>query len=172
MRTTTGRPALLVAVVVIVMIVQISVLPLAAPGVVTPNLCLIMVVAVGLARGARAAMPLGFGLGLVVDLAPSADHVVGRWALGLVLAGYVAGHARRGAAATVAMTAVTIAVCSLVASMTFTLTGLVVGDLGVEGAGLLRGLGLSMLWDVLLLPLAFLVGRRLLGPRERRAVLV
>ena len=38
---------------------------------------------------------LGFAAGLLLDLAPPADHVAGRWALALVLVGYLAGRVRQ-----------------------------------------------------------------------------
>ena len=37
---------------------------------------------------------LGFVAGVLLDLAPPADHVAGRWALALVVVGYVAGRMR------------------------------------------------------------------------------
>ena len=40
-------------------------------------------------------MLVGFAAGLALDLAPPADHLAGRWALALVVVGYVAGRARR-----------------------------------------------------------------------------
>ena len=40
---------------------------------------------------------LGFVAGLAIDLAPPADHVAGRWALALVVVGYLAGRVRQDA---------------------------------------------------------------------------
>ena len=64
------------------------------PGVV-PNLCLLLVVGVALVRGSEFAMVLGFVAGLLLDLAPPADHLAGRWALALIVVGYVAGRVRQ-----------------------------------------------------------------------------
>ena len=61
---------------------------------VVPNLCLLVVVAAALVRGPEQAAVLGFVAGLLLDLAPPADHVAGRWALALVVVGYVAGRMR------------------------------------------------------------------------------
>ena len=56
-------------------------------------------------------MVLGFGGGLLLDLVPPADHVAGRWALALLVAGYLSGRVggrlstagpRHGAVATLA----------------------------------------------------------------------
>ena len=52
-----------------------------------------------LVRGPQFAAVLGFFAGLLLDLAPPADHVAGRWALALVVVGYVAGRMRQDARA-------------------------------------------------------------------------
>src|SRR3712207_8470374 len=59
---------------------------------VVPNLALLVVVAVAVARGPEVAAPLGFLGGLLLDLTPPADHVLGRWALALVVPPYVPGR--------------------------------------------------------------------------------
>ena len=64
-----------------------------------PNLALLVVVAAALVRGPEFAAVLGFAAGLAVDLAPPADRVAGRWALALVVVGYLAGRVRREAGA-------------------------------------------------------------------------
>ena len=64
---------------------------LAVQGVV-PDLVLLVVVAAGLAYGSELGLVLGFGAGLLLDLAPPADHYAGRWALALMVVGYVAGR--------------------------------------------------------------------------------
>src|SRR3954453_8491046 len=64
---------------------------------VVPNLVLLVVVGVAIARGPEVAAPLGFLGGLLLDLVPPADHVAGRWALSLVVAAYVAGRGRQDA---------------------------------------------------------------------------
>ena len=71
---------------------QVSVFPHLAWRGVVPDLVLLVVVRVGLRVGSEFAMVLGFGGGLLLDLAPPADHVVGRWALALVVVGLVAGR--------------------------------------------------------------------------------
>jgi cell shape-determining protein MreD len=84
------RPFVLAVVVVAAVVLQVSVFhafsALSYDGVV-PNLALLVVVAAGLVRGPELAALLGFVGGLAIDLAPPADHIAGRWALGLVVAG-------------------------------------------------------------------------------------
>jgi rod shape-determining protein MreD len=71
-----------------VQLVALSRLPL--PGV-APDLVLVAVVAVALTCGSLTGGVCGFAAGLAMDVAPPADHVVGRGALVLCLVGYAAG---------------------------------------------------------------------------------
>jgi rod shape-determining protein MreD len=56
-----------------------------------PDLVLAVVAAVALAHGATHGAIAGFAGGVLLDLAPPADHPVGLWALALTLVGYVVG---------------------------------------------------------------------------------
>ena len=80
---------------------QVAVFPHLAWEGIVPNFCLLVVVAAALVRGPAFAATLGFFAGLLLDLAPPADHVAGRWALALVLVGYVAGLMRQDTRPTV-----------------------------------------------------------------------
>lgn len=73
-------------------VAQLSVLPQLGLPLATPALVLIVVAAVGCARGAAAGATAGFAGGLLLDLAPPADHPAGQWALVLTLVGYLAGR--------------------------------------------------------------------------------
>ena len=88
---------------------------------VVPDLVLLVVVAVAIARGPEVAAPLGFVGGLLLDLAPPADHVAGRWALALVVAGYLAGRVRQDVGRSSLVALATVAACSFVATSTFAL---------------------------------------------------
>ena len=88
------RWAVTVALVVLALVLQVSLFPHLAIDGVVPNLCLLVVVATALVRGPEQAAVLGFVAGVLLDLAPPADHVAGRWALALVIVGYVAGRVR------------------------------------------------------------------------------
>ena len=63
-------------------------LPVAAP-----DLLLVVVAAVGFARGPRSALIAGFLLGLAADISPPAAHAIGSQAFVLCLSGYLAGRA-------------------------------------------------------------------------------
>jgi len=119
---------------------------------VVPNLVLLVVVAAALTRGAEFAMTLGFVGGLTVDLAPPADHVAGRWALALVVAGYLAGRVRQDAGQSVLASVATVAATSFVATSIFAFSGLVLQDDSVSVGEALRVIPISVVYDVLLTP--------------------
>src|ERR1700748_2106161 len=89
------RAAVAGALVVIALLLQVAVFPHVAWEGIVPDLCLLVVVAAALVRGPAFAATLGFFAGLLLDLAPPADHTAGRWALALVAVGYVAGLMRQ-----------------------------------------------------------------------------
>jgi rod shape-determining protein MreD len=161
--TTAVRWAVTAALVVMALVLQVSFFPHIAPdrlghGVV-PNLCLLVVVGAALVRGPESAAVLGFVTGVLLDLAPPADHVAGRWALALVVVGYVAGRMRPESAAGVdgakpsAMAVVaTVAASSFVGTSIYALSGLVLQDPVVSVGDLLPVILASVFWDVLLTP--------------------
>ena len=140
------------AAVCLALVLQVSLFPhLASQGIV-PNLCLLVVVGAALTRGPQFAAVLGFVAGVALDLAPPADHVAGRWALALVVVGYVAGRVRQDVRPTATAVVLTVAACSFVGTSVFALTGLLLGEPGLEVVELLQVIGVAVLWDVLLTP--------------------
>lgn len=156
--------------VAVALVLQVSVLSHLAWFGVAPDLCLLVVVAAGLSRGPTFGMLVGFGAGLALDLVPPADHLAGRWALALVLAGYVAGRVRPAGAVSLPVTLGTVAVCSLVATSVFALSGLVLGDLDLGVPGLLQVVLVSLLLDVALAALVVPWLTRLLSAGEPERV--
>lgn len=158
--------ALLVAAAVTL---QVAVLRYVAVDGVVPDLALVLVVAAALVRGPEFAAGLGLGAGLVLDLAPPADHTAGRWALALVLAGYLAGRVRLDARSSAVAALTTVAACSFVAGSVYALSGLVLGDAGPGADRMLAVIAIGVVWDVLaaalLLPLCSALMRRLRPPR-------
>ena len=90
---------------------------------------------------------------MLLDLAPPADHVAGRWALALVVVGYVAGRVRPEPAAsargqpTATAVVTTVAASSFVGTSVYAISGLLLQDPVVSIGDLLpvilaeRGLG-------------------------------
>src|SRR3954469_18972209 len=80
--------------VVVALVFQVSVLArLHLPGAV-PDLMLLVVVSLAPPSGPMGGSVVGFGPGLLSDLAPPADHAAGRYALVLCVIGYLAGLAK------------------------------------------------------------------------------
>jgi rod shape-determining protein MreD len=164
---TALRWPVTIALVVLALVLQVTLFPHLAPGGighgVVPNLCLLVVVAAALVRGPEQAAVLGFVTGVLLDLAPPADHVAGRWALALVLVGYVAGRMRpepgsgEGSRPNVrpSATAViaTVAASSFVGTSVYAISGLLLQDPVVSVGDLLPVILVSVVWDVLLTPL-------------------
>jgi rod shape-determining protein MreD len=138
-------------------VLQVSVFDAFAWHGIVPDLALLVVVGAALVRGGEFGMVTGFAAGVVLDLAPPADHLAGRWALALLVVGYVAGRVRQdvrsGAAPTATTVVATVAACSFVGSSIFALSGLVLRDPSVGVGELLQAILISLLWDVLLTPL-------------------
>lgn len=149
---TTARAAAAAAAVLLALLLQVSLMPQLAWQGVVPNLVLLVVVAAALTRGPQFAMVLGFAAGALLDLAPPADHTAGRWALALVLVGYVAGRVRSEASPTATTVVSTVAASSFVATSLFAMTGLLLGELSVGVGELLLVVGLAVVWDVVLTP--------------------
>ena len=132
---------------------------------VVPNLALLLVVGAALVRGPDFAAVLGFFSGLAIDLAPPADHVAGRWALALVVVGYLAGRVRHDAGTSAVAAVVTVAASSFVGTSVFALSGLLLRDPSVPVAEALQVIPVAVVYDVLLtpfiLPLAMRLFRRI-----------
>ncbi|KAA1426957.1 rod shape-determining protein MreD [Nocardioides antri] len=88
----TRRPFTALLAVVMALLLQVTVFPHLAWDGVVPDLVLLSVVGAALVTDPRFATLLGFGAGLLLDVAPPADHAAGRWALALMVVGYVVGR--------------------------------------------------------------------------------
>jgi rod shape-determining protein MreD len=124
-------------------------LPLPGTG---PDLLVVLVVAVALARGPAVGAVMGFCTGLAADLAPPADHTLGRLALAYCLAGYLAGlladEAERSAFAPMAV----VAVIAVFVIGTYAALGALLGDARITGAAFAHALPTAVLYDVVLTP--------------------
>lgn len=132
---------------------------------VVPDLVLLTVAAAGLARGTHFGVIVGFAAGVLIDLAPPADHIAGRWALALILVGWIAGYmgeslrARNSdvsgtewaRAVLPAGVATAIATC-LAGTTAFAITGLILSDPDVGAAETLSLLVNSWILDVVAAP--------------------
>lgn len=152
---STLRWVVAILLVSVALVLQVSVFSAFAWDGIAPDLVLLVVVGASLARGGQFGMILGFAAGVLLDLAPPADHTAGRWALALLVAGYVAGRTRHsdGPGPTPIGAVATVAACSFVSSSIYALTGLVLGEGTRAVGGMLEVIGIGLLWDVLLTPI-------------------
>jgi rod shape-determining protein MreD len=156
--SSTGRALFAALAVSVALVVQLSVFaPLAWRGVV-PNLVLLVVVAAALARGPQFGMLLGFAGGVMLDLVPPADHVAGRWALALLVVGYVVGRVTDDTAIgrqrqfNLGLLVALVAGASFLGSSVFAVSGALLADPPLATADLLLVLLVGVAWDVVLTP--------------------
>jgi rod shape-determining protein MreD len=135
------------------LVLQISVFPHVAWQGIVPDLVLLVVVGAALVHGAEFAIVLGFAAGLLLDLAPPADHLAGRWALALLVVGYVAGRMRTSGRPSLTAMVGTAVACSFVGTSTFAITGMLLRDSTIDIPGLLQVLLVAVVWDGVLAPL-------------------
>jgi rod shape-determining protein MreD len=146
------RGAVFLALLLAAVVLQVSFFGYFAWDGVVPNLVLLVVVAAGLVRGPEVAAALGFAGGLAIDLVPPADHVAGRWALALVVVGYLAGRVRpeSGRSSLVALT--TVAACSFVGTSVYALSGMLLRDPSIPVGEALRVIPEALVYDLLIAP--------------------
>ena len=151
---TLPRAAAALVAVSVALVLQASLFSHLAVHGVVPDLVLLVVVAAGLAHGSEAGLGLGFGAGLLLDLAPPADHDAGRWALALMVVGYLAGRLAASGSPRVGQRIgqwlPVAAAASFVGTSVFALTGLVLRDPAVGVGELLRVEVVAVALDVAL----------------------
>ena len=160
-----ARGLLFTLVLLFAVVLQVSFFSFFSYDGVVPNLVLLVVVAAALTRGPELAAILGFVGGLAIDLVPPADHVAGRWALALVLVGYVAGRVRQDAGRSSLVALGTVAAASFVGTSVFALSGMLLRDPAIPVGEALQVVPTALLYDLLLapfvLPLAMRMFRRM-----------
>ncbi|WP_328538756.1 rod shape-determining protein MreD [Streptomyces sp. NBC_00344] len=149
-----NRMLLSATLVVVALMIQVSVLArLQLPGAV-PDLVLLTVVALALVYGHVGGALVGFGAGLLADLAPPADHAAGRYALVLCVVGYAAGLAKpesgRIRSATGPMAVVVAA--AIGSTLLYAGVGALVGDTAARHVGIAGLLFSAAVYDLLLAP--------------------
>lgn len=149
-----NRILLSTTLVVVALIIQVSVLArLQLPGAV-PDLVLLTVLGLALVYGHVGGALVGFGAGLLADLAPPADHAVGRYALVLCVVGYLAGLAKPETGRLRSATAPLFVVvgAAIGSTLLYAGVGALVGDTAARHVGLTSLLFTAALYDLLLAP--------------------
>jgi rod shape-determining protein MreD len=155
-----NRILLSTSLVVVALVVQVSVLArLHLPGAV-PDLLLLTVLGLALVYGHVGGALVGFGAGLLADLAPPADHAAGRYALVLCVIGYLAGLFKpdNGKLKSATGPMVVVVVAAVGTTLLYAGVGALVGDTTARHVGLGSLLFTAALYDLL-----DVVARRLLG---------
>jgi rod shape-determining protein MreD len=142
------------ALVVVALVLQVSVLSrLHLPGAV-PDLLLLTVLGLAMVYGHVGGALVGFGAGLLADLAPPADHAAGRYALVLCVVGYLVGLIKpetgRLKSATGPM--VVVVAAAIGSTLLYAGVGALVGDTAARHVGLPSLLFTAALYDLLLAP--------------------
>ncbi|MER6502237.1 rod shape-determining protein MreD [Streptomyces sp. NPDC001455] len=149
-----NRILLSTVLVVVALVVQVSVLArLQLPGAV-PDLLLLVVLALAFVYGHTSGALIGFGAGLLADLAPPADHAAGRYALVLCVIGYLAGLVKpeNGQLRSAAVPMVAVVGAAIGSTLLYALVGALVGDTAARHVGLGSLLFTAALYDLLLAP--------------------
>jgi rod shape-determining protein MreD len=156
------------ALLVLAVVIQTAVLGQVAIDGVVPDLALVVVVAAALVRGPEFGAATGFVAGVLVDLAPPADHLVGRWALAFVVVGFLAGRLRHEATSPVGAV-LAVGAGSFVGFSVFALSGLILHDGALAIGDMLPVIALGVALDLvvapLLLPGLLALFRRMTPPR-------
>jgi rod shape-determining protein MreD len=168
--TNVLRGILVTALIIVTVTLQVSVFSHFALDGVAPDLALLLVIGAALVRGPTYAALVGFAAGLVLDLAPPADHTAGRWALALVLVGYLTGLARADGSQSVLGTLLIVASGAFIGTSVYALSGLALGEQSVTVSSAVQVVPIAILYDVLLAPAVIpllLMAFRRLEPAER-----
>jgi rod shape-determining protein MreD len=165
-----ARSAFAASLLLVAVVVQVAVLaPLRLPGA-TPDLVLVVVVALALVHGSMAGSIIGFLAGLTLDLAPPADHAVGQEAFVLCLVGYLAGLVRSDERRSALVPMIVVAASAAGAVLLYAVIGVVLGDPRISVGRVLLTLPPTVTYALVLAPFVVptvgAVARRL----ERRAV--
>lgn len=150
-----NRMLLSTTLVVVALVIQVTVLArLQLPGAV-PDLMLLTVLGLAMVYGHVAGALIGFGAGLLADIAPPADHAAGRYALVLCVIGYLAGLIKpdNGQQLRSATGPMAVVVAAAVGStLLYAGVGALVGDTAARHVGLGGLLFTAAVYDLILAP--------------------
>ena len=150
------RRAVLTAVLLVVaLVLQLTVvnrLPL--PGAGGPDLVLLVVVALGLSGGPATGAVTGFCAGICLDLAPPGSYLIGEYALVFCVIGYLCGRLSGAVNRSAVLTIVAAMGAAATGEALYAAIGLAVSDPQVTWDSVQRVLPASVIYDVVLTPVA------------------
>jgi rod shape-determining protein MreD len=136
-------------------VLQTSALPLLGLPGPSPQIVLVVVASIALCRGRATGMLIGFAGGLLLDIAPPADHPMGRFALAYCLAGYAVGAMRGEGQRSAFLPMVLVGVGVVIGNVSDALLGTVFGYVHLSIGEIVTGVPLAVLYDVVLTPFVF-----------------
>lgn len=146
------RAALITVLVLLACIVDAVLFdPMNLPGA-PPNVLLLIVAAIALVLGPVGGALTGFFAGLAADVLPPADHLIGRYALVLCLAGYLVGLFRDEARDSVPLALIAVASAAALATILYGALGGLLSDGSASGGAVIASLPFAIVYDVLLAP--------------------
>ncbi|WP_037675595.1 rod shape-determining protein MreD [Streptomyces griseus] len=149
-----NRILLSTSLVVVALVLQVCVLArLHLPGAV-PDILLLTVLGLAMVYGHVGGALIGFGAGLLADLAPPADHAAGRYALVLCVIGYLAGLIKpeTGQIKSATGPMVVVVGAAIGSTLLYAGVGALVGDTAARHVGLGSLLFTAAVYDLLLAP--------------------
>jgi rod shape-determining protein MreD len=153
--------ALLLATAAVVQTVVLTRIPF--PGA-TPDLVLLVAVAIAMVQGPTRGAVVCFVAGLLLDVVPPADGAVGRWALVLCLVGWFAGRASDAVEGSAGLPLLVVAGSVVAALVGYAAVGWLIGDVRVTARAVGHALPAAVLYDVLfspfVVPLVMALARR------------
>jgi len=152
------RAVLSVVLLVVALVLQLTLvnrLPL--PGAGGPDLVLLVVVALGLTGGPATGAVTGFCAGLCLDLAPPGSYLIGEYALVFCLIGYLCGRLSSAVNRSALLTILAAMGATAAGEALYAAIGMAVSDPQVTWASVQRVLPASVIYDVVLTPIAVYV---------------
>jgi rod shape-determining protein MreD len=148
------RSVLVLAVTIVLLVVEVTVLPHLSLPAAVPDLVLLAVLAFASAWGTAGGAVCGFAAGLVLDLAPPSVTAIGRHALVLAVAGGLAGHAAREIKRSALRTSVLAGLYAFAATGLNALLGVALGEgAGLSRPGLVTAMAATALYTAIATPL-------------------
>lgn len=158
------RALLATAAVLAAVVLQVTVLNnLSFPGGSSPNLVLVVVVAMALASGPLEGAVIGFAAGLAIDIAPPATDLLGQSALVFCLVGYGCGKLRGTLERSAWLPVAGVALGAAAGEALYALAGLTFGDPDITVQAVRQVLPAAVFYDILLSPFVLYAVARLGG---------
>lgn len=147
--------AVMVAATLVFQVTVVTRIPL--PGGVGPDLVLLVVIALAMVSGPPAGAAIGFLAGLAADIAPPADHAIGRYALVLCLVGYLCGLAADDLDSSGFLPFLVLGTGVVGGALLYAGIGATLGDPRVTWDAVSSVLPISLLYDLILSPFVLYV---------------